>query len=214
MTVRKSYLRGKVAKRGSLTTYRKKRDFTRTSEPPAKKKASSKRGLIFVVQKHDASHLHYDFRIEIGGVLKSWAVPKGPSMDSVDKRLAVPTEDHPLDYAKFEGVIPPEQYGGGTVMVWDTGTYKNLKLDDDGLEIPMAEALEQGRIEIWLEGKKLKGGFALVRTRMAGKQQQWLLIKMRDEYVQSNRYILADKPDSAISGRSLEEIRNNKRGKS
>jgi bifunctional non-homologous end joining protein LigD len=204
----------KVAKRGSLTAYRKKRDFSRTPEPAAKRKKVSSRGHIFVVQKHDASHLHYDFRLEVGGVLKSWAVPKGPSMDPKQKRLAVQTEDHPLDYAKFEGTIPEDQYGGGTVMVWDRGKCWNLKVDKNGSEIPMSEAAEQGRIEIWLEGKKLKGSFALVRTRMMGKQEQWLLIKMKDELAQPGRDVLLDNPDSALSGRSLAEIRNNKRGKS
>jgi bifunctional non-homologous end joining protein LigD len=201
-------MRGKVAKKSSLTTYRRKRDFKRTPEPAPKRKKASLRKFIFVVQKHDASHLHYDFRIEIDGVLKSWAIPKGPSMDPAQKRLAVPTEDHPLDYAKFEGTIPEGQYGGGTVMVWDSGKYKNLKVDKDGYEIPMAEAACQGRIEIWLNGKKLKGGFALVRTRMMGKQEQWLLIKMKDEFAQPSRDILIDRPDSALSGRSLEQIKN------
>ena len=171
-----------------------------------KAKASSK-GLIFVVQKHNASHLHYDFRIEVDGVLKSWAVPKGPSMDPSHKRLAVPTEDHPLEYAGFEGTIPDDQYGGGTVMVWDSGVYRNLKEQEGGGEMPMAETFENGRIEIWLEGKKLRGGFALVRTRMVGKQPQWLLIKMKDEQAQPGKDILIDQPDSAISGRSLEEIK-------
>ena len=195
-----------MAKRSSLAVYKKKRDFKHTPEPAAKRKKPALKGHIFVVQKHDASHLHYDFRIEIDGVLKSWAVPKGPSMDPSQKRLAVPTEDHPLDYAKFEGTIPKDQYGGGTVMVWDKGKYVNLKLNKDGSEIPMSQTAQQGRIEIWLEGKKLKGSFALVRTRMVGKQEQWLLIKRKDELAQPDTDILADQPDSALSGRSLEEI--------
>jgi DNA ligase D-like protein (predicted 3'-phosphoesterase) len=196
-----------VAKKESLKTYRQKRDFAHTPEPKAVKAKASSKGHVFVVQKHDASRLHYDFRIEVDGVLKSWAVPKGPSMNPADKRLAVPTEDHPLDYAGFEGTIPDEQYGGGTVMVWDSGSYRNLKKQEDGAEIPMAETVEHGRIEVWLEGKKLKGGFALVRTRMAGKQQQWLLIKMKDEQARPGKDILVEEPDSAISGRSLEEIK-------
>jgi bifunctional non-homologous end joining protein LigD len=197
-----------VAKKDSLSAYKEKRDFAHTPEPAAESTQTSSKGYAFVVQKHDARQLHYDFRLEIDGVLKSWAVPKGPSMNPTQKRLAVITEDHPLDYAGFEGTIPEGQYGGGTVMVWDTGKYRNLKLDDDGLEITMSKAFEDGRIEIWLEGKKLKGGFALVRTRMAGKQEQWLLIKMKDEHADPGSDILADKPDSAVSGRSLEEIRN------
>jgi DNA ligase D-like protein (predicted 3'-phosphoesterase) len=196
-----------VAKKDSLTTYKQKRDFDHTPEPKAvKAKASSKR-RVFVVQKHDASHLHYDFRIEVEGVLKSWAVPKGPSMDPSQKRLAVPTEDHPLEYAGFEGTIPDDQYGGGTVMVWDSGTYRNLKEQEGGGEMPMTETVERGRIELWLDGKKLRGGFALVRTRMAGKQQQWLLIKMKDDEARPGKDILVEQPDSAVSGRSLEEIK-------
>jgi DNA ligase D-like protein (predicted 3'-phosphoesterase) len=196
-----------VAKKDSLTTYTQKRDFAHTPEPKAVKAKTSSKGHVFVVQKHDASQLHYDFRIEVDGVLKSWAVPKGPSMNPANKRLAVPTEDHPLDYAGFEGTIPDDQYGGGTVMVWDSGSYLNLKKQEDDTEMPMAETVEHGRIEIWLEGKKLRGGFALVRTRMVGKQQQWLLIKMKDEQARPGKDILVDKPDSAISGRSLEEIK-------
>ena len=200
------------AEKASLETYNKKRDFKKTPEPkpvkkskPALKKGPGK-GRIFVIQKHDASHLHYDFRLEIDGVLMSWAVPKGPSMDPAQKRLAVLTEDHPLDYAKFEGTIPEDQYGGGTVMVWDTGKYYNLKLNKDGSEVPMSEAAETGHLEFWLEGKKLKGVFALVKTRMAGKQQQWLLIKMKDELVRPGSDILEEEPDSAKTGRTLEEI--------
>jgi DNA ligase D-like protein (predicted 3'-phosphoesterase) len=199
-----------VVKKDSLTAYTHKRDFAHTPEPKGVKAKASSKGRVFVVQKHDASHLHYDFRIEVEGVLKSWAVPKGPSMDPADKRLAVPTEDHPLEYAGFEGMIPDDQYGGGTVMVWDSGTYRNLKEQEGGGEMPMAETFENGRIEIRLEGKKLKGGFALVRTRMAGKQQQWLLIKMKDEQAKPGKDILADQPDSAVSGRSLEEIKGKK----
>jgi DNA ligase D-like protein (predicted 3'-phosphoesterase) len=200
-------LRVPVVKKDSLTTYTQKRDFEHTPEPKAVKAKASAKGRVFVVQKHDASHLHYDFRIEVDGVLKSWAVPKGPSMDPANKRLAVPTEDHPLEYAGFEGTIPEDQYGGGTVMVWDSGVYRNLKEQEDGTEMPMAKTVEHGRIEIWLDGKKLRGGFALVRTRMVGKQQQWLLIKMKDDEARPGKDILVEKPDSAISGRSLEAIR-------
>ena len=196
-----------MAKKNSLTTYKQKRDFAHTPEPQAAKAKVSSKGRVFVVQKHDASHLHYDFRIEVDGVLKSWAVPKGPSMDPANKRLAVPTEDHPIAYAGFEGTIPDDQYGGGTVMVWDSGSYRNLKEQEGGGEMPMAQTVEHGRIEIWLEGKKLRGGFALVRTRMAGKQQQWLLIKIKDQEALPGKDICADQPDSAISGRSLEEIK-------
>jgi bifunctional non-homologous end joining protein LigD len=202
-----------MAKKGDLKTYQKKRDFSRTPEPAGEAKGRhSKRpdsqGRVYVIQKHDASRLHYDFRIEVDGVLKSWAVPKGPSMNPNDKRLAVLVEDHPLDYATFEGIIP-EGYGAGTVMVWDTGSYYNLKLNADGTEVSMAETFEDGRVEIWLEGKKLRGGFALVKTRLAGKQEQWLLIKMKDALAENKGDVTVDKPDSAATGKRLEEIAQN-----
>ena len=160
-----------------LETYRKKRDCQQTPEPRGEVPKSSARGSIFVVQKHDASRLHYDFRLEIDSVLKSWAVPKGPSTNPRERRLAVYTEDHPVEYANFEGIIPEGEYGAGTVLIWDTGTYRNLK-QDDGKELPMGQALEKGHITFWLEGKKLKGGYALTRL---GKSRRWLLVKMQDE---------------------------------
>lgn len=124
---------------------------------------------------HDARSLHYDFRLEVDGVLKSWAIPKGPSYDPKIRRLAIMTEDHPLDYAKFEGVIPEGQYGAGTVEIWDAGRYRNMT-EKDGNPVTMAEALERGHAAFWLEGKKIKGGYALTRT-----QRGWILVKMRDK---------------------------------
>jgi DNA ligase D-like protein (predicted 3'-phosphoesterase) len=165
-----------MGQRGSLDSYRSKRDFRRTEEPPGGRRKPSKQPR-FVIQKHDASRLHYDFRLEIDGVLVSWAVPKGPSTAPKDKRLAMRTENHPLEYADFEGVIPEGEYGAGTVQIWDAGTYRNLK-EKDGKEVAMAKGLTEGHIAFWLEGKKLKGGYAL--TRM-GKSQRWLLVKMKDE---------------------------------
>ena len=140
----------------SLTAYRSKRAFAKTPEPAGRARQRS-RSRMFVVQKHDASRLHYDFRLAVNGVLASWAVPKGPSMNPADKRLAVRTEDHPLEYAKFEGVIPPGQYGAGTVMVWDRGKYEPLE------NRPLEEQLADGKIGIVLQGEKLRGGFTLVR---------------------------------------------------
>ncbi|MFW6061764.1 MAG: DNA polymerase ligase N-terminal domain-containing protein [Planctomycetota bacterium] len=201
-----------MAEKNSLETYRNKRDFRRTPEPPGDKGAKQQKKRIFVIQKHDASRLHYDFRIEIGGVLKSWAVPKGPSVDPAEKRLAVQTEDHPMDYADFEGVIPPDEYGGATVIVWDAGAYRNLRTDTSGKEIPMDDCAEDGRIEIWLEGKKLRGGYALVRTRMGGRRRQksdknnWLLIKMKDEAVDRRRKPTSSQPESVISGKTVEQL--------
>src|SRR5215813_112451 len=163
----------------TLEEYRKKRSFTETPEPVGRVRRSS-RERIFVVQKHDASRLHYDFRLAVNGVLVSWAVPKGPSRNPAEKRLAIRTEDHPLEYADFEGVIPEGQYGAGTVMVWDKGAYKS---EDD---IPPAEQLARGKIEMTLHGKKLRGGFTLVRlgkpSTDRSQRERWLLIKRRDEY--------------------------------
>ena len=193
-----------MKKDDALKDYHSKRDFSKTPEPDGGE-GSATGAPIFVVQKHDASHLHYDLRIEIGGVLKSWAVPKGPSMDPKVKRLAIPTEDHPLDYANFEGVIPEGEYGGGTVMVWDTGTYGNLKAE--GQEpLSMAESYTKGHLEFYLDGKKLRGAFVMIRTKRGGAKPQWLLWKKKDEFAVSGGDILIDKPNSAVTGRSLEQI--------
>lgn len=190
----------------SLQPYRDKRDFRKTSEPPGEKGAAGQDARLFVIQKHDASHLHYDLRIEVDGVLKSWAVPKGPSTDPSVRRLAVQVEDHPLDYADFEGVIPADEYGGGTVIVWDAGRYKNLKTDEAGNEMSMADCLESGRVEMSLAGKKLSGGYALIRTRMQGGRQQWLLIKMRDDSADARRNPVFTEPRSVLTGRTIEEV--------
>jgi DNA ligase D-like protein (predicted 3'-phosphoesterase) len=186
-----------------LKTYQEKRDFRRTAEPPGGQ-ARASAAPLFVIQKHDASHLHYDLRLEVEGVLKSWAVPKGPSTDPKEKRLAVPTEDHPLEYADFEGVIPEGEYGAGTVLVWDSGTYRNLT-EKKGQAIPPAQALAHGHLKVWLEGKKLKGGYALTRFR-TGKEESWLLVKMDDEAADPRRNPVADEPRSVLTGRTLEEI--------
>jgi len=187
-----------------LSSYRKKRNFKRTSEPSGSRGASggSRR---FVIQKHDASSLHYDFRLEVNGVLVSWAVPKGPSMDPADKHLAIQTEDHPLQYAQFEGCIPAGEYGAGTVMVWDTGTYRNLRAGKGRSSKGMEASLEDGLVEVWLEGKKLLGGYALKRMR-GGKKPQWLLIKMNDEGADARRNPVSTEPDSVKTGRSIARI--------
>jgi DNA ligase D-like protein (predicted 3'-phosphoesterase) len=188
---------------GRLKDYRDKRDFGVTPEPPGGQGTAAPEP-IFVVQKHAARRLHYDFRLEVDGVLKSWAIPKGPSTDPKEKRLAVPTEDHPLEYAGFEGVIPEGEYGGGTVMVWDTGPYRNLT-EKQGQAIPMAQAVAHGHVKVWLEGKKLKGGYALTRFK-TGKDESWLLVKADDEAADPQRHPVADEPRSVITGRTLEEI--------
>jgi len=185
-----------------LKEYRDKRDFRRSSEPRGEAGSAGGEGPVFVIQKHDASRLHYDFRLEVDGVLKSWAIPKGPSTDPAEKRLAVPTEDHPLEYADFEGVIPAGEYGGGTVMIWDRGHYRNLKEKD---EPSVAESLEQGHATVWLDGEKLRGGYALTRFR-TGEDEAWLLVKMDDEHADARRNPVSTEPDSVASGRSLEGI--------
>jgi bifunctional non-homologous end joining protein LigD len=186
----------------TLKEYTKKRHFGVTPEPSGKSSKSKKESsLIFVVQKHRATQLHYDFRLEWKGVLLSWAVPKGPSLDPSVKRLAMQVEDHPLDYANFEGVIPEGEYGGGTVMVWDTGTWTPESED-------VGAALTKGDFKFTLHGKKLKGSWVLVRTRGFGSSnpgKSWLLIKHRDQYA-STEDITVEKPRSAISNKLLAEI--------
>jgi bifunctional non-homologous end joining protein LigD len=171
--------------------------------------------LVFVVQKHKATTLHYDFRLEVDGVMPSWSIPKGPSLDSSVKRLAMPTEDHPLEYRHFEGVIGEDQYGAGPVMVWDEGTYTPEREVSKGVwqeitnrneaEAAMREGLRAGNVKFRLYGKKLQGSFALVRTRGSGKKESWLLIKTHDEYVQPG-YDANDYDVSAVSNRTLAEI--------
>jgi bifunctional non-homologous end joining protein LigD len=158
----------------SLSQYRKKRNFRDTPEPLEGKSSGSK--PIFVMQRHKASRLHYDFRLEMDGVLKSWAVPKGPSLNPVDKRLAMMVEDHPLDYAAFHGVIPEGNYGAGIVEIWDHGTYDLSDKTPDGLK-----AIKKGSIKFTLHGRKLKGEFALARMN-TGEKNAWLLIKHRDNH--------------------------------
>lgn len=185
----------------SLQEYRRKRDFEATPEPDGgpRSKPPSKKGLLFVVQKHQASHLHYDFRLEWRGVLLSWAIPKGPSLDPSVKRLAAQVEDHPLDYANFEGVIPEGEYGAGTVMVWDRGTWVSEVPDVDA-------ALRKGELKLTLYGKKLRGSWVLVRTKLGrGSKPQWLLIKHRDEYA-SREDIESEQPRSVLTKRLMADI--------
>lgn len=186
-----------------LKEYRKKRDFKTTPEPSGRSKPAetATAALAYVIQKHRASHLHYDFRLEWNGVLLSWAVPKGPSLDPSVKRLAMQVEDHPIEYANFEGVIPEGEYGAGTVMVWDTGTWEPESTDVD-------EVLKKGDLKFTLHGEKLKGSWVLVRTRGFGGspgRPSWLLIKHRDQYA-SERDIAVEEPRSALTHRLLADI--------
>jgi bifunctional non-homologous end joining protein LigD len=185
----------------SLKEYWRKRNFTRTAEPQGRVQQGGLKPLRFVVQKHAASHLHFDFRLEMAGVLKSWAVPKGPSLDPAVKRLAREVEDHPVDYIDFEGVIPQGEYGGGSVMVWDQGLW--LPAGGD----PVAE-LEHGALKFVLRGKRLKGGWALVRMGGERNARNWLLIKERDSYARpgSDNALVEDNQRSVVTRRKMETI--------
>ena len=189
-----------------LKKYNQRRDFTLSPEPEGKKQEAHCEQPIFVIQKHAASHLHYDVRLEINGVLKSWAVPKGPSTDPKDKRLAVPTEDHPMEYATFEGIIPEGEYGAGTVMVWDIGTFENIK-HKDGKPISLEQSYKNGQIEILLHGTKLEGAYTLIRLATGTNQMRWLLIKMRDQYANIPSNPVVNQPKSALSDRTMTQIR-------
>jgi len=191
----------------SLDKYRQKRNFQLSPEPHGVRGAAvGRHRLQFVVQKHRATQLHYDFRLEFKGVLLSWAVPKGPSLDPAVKRLAMRVEDHPLEYSGFEGVIPEGEYGGGTVMIWDRGDWVP-EVDD------IDRALEKGDLKFTLDGRKLRGSWVLVRTRGygSGEGKSWLLIKHRDQHA-STRDILAEKPRSVISRRLLAQIARDEGG--
>lgn len=186
----------------ALTEYKRRREFSKTPEPKGGRPLKTR--LSFVVQKHAASTLHYDFRLEMEGVLRSWAVPKGPSMNPKEKRLAIRVEDHPFDYRNFEGVIPDGNYGAGTVIVWDRGTYESLeevstKVDH---ESAIVKGFKKGSFKFRLNGKKLKGEFALVKTPSRAKNA-WLLIKLRDAFA-TNANVL-EQEASVVSGRTLEE---------
>jgi bifunctional non-homologous end joining protein LigD len=187
-----------------LTEYRRKRNFAKTSEPAGGTKRRQTKRLRFVVQKHDARNLHFDFRLELDGVMKSWAVPKGPSYDPKVRRLAMQVEDHPIEYNAFEGTIPEGEYGAGTVMLWDRGTYEP---EEGGGEAAVREGLKRGDLKILVHGKRLKGGWVLVRTRRDARgRAQWLLIKHRDEVATDDYDVVADVTTSVASGRTMDEI--------
>jgi bifunctional non-homologous end joining protein LigD len=193
------------AKSKPLAEYKRKRDFTKTAEPEGSaSRRRSARALKFVVQKHAASHLHFDFRLELDGVMKSWAVQKGPSYDPGVRRLAMEVEDHPIEYNTFEGTIPKGEYGGGTVMLWDRGTYEP---EGGGGPDALREGYERGDLKIVLHGKRLRGGWVLVRMRRdEGGRAQWLLIKHRDELADPDYDVVADVTTSVASGRTMDEI--------
>ncbi len=195
-----------MADKTKLAEYRRKRNFEKTPEPAGEAGRTRRGALQFVIQKHAASSLHFDFRLELDGVMKSWAVPKGPSLDPAVKRLAIQVEDHPIEYNTFEGTIPEGEYGGGTVMLWDRGTYTAA---DDATD-PSAElrsGYESGEMSFVLDGERLHGAWALIRTRRgARKQQQWLLVKQRDDDAEPGSDVVAEYTTSVATGRTMEEI--------
>ncbi|HEX7977036.1 MAG TPA: DNA polymerase ligase N-terminal domain-containing protein [Gemmatimonadaceae bacterium] len=197
----------RAAKTAPLGEYNAKRDFTRTAEPAGKVPKPRGRTLHFVIQKHAASHLHYDFRLELDGVMKSWAVPKGPSLDPSVRRLAMEVEDHPIAYNTFEGTIPQGEYGGGTVMLWDRGTYEAA---DEGGPAALRSGYEKGELRFVMHGKRLKGGFVLARLHRPGRPQ-WLLIKRRDAQADPTRDVTAEETTSVATRRTMEQIASGRR---
>ncbi|SHG50423.1 DNA ligase D, 3'-phosphoesterase domain-containing protein [Salegentibacter echinorum] len=190
----------------SLQDYNKKRDFKVTGEPKGSQSKNKSRKPLFVIQKHDATNLHYDFRLEIDNTLKSWSIPKGPSTNPEIKRMAIPTEDHPKEYANFEGVIPKKQYGGGTVMIWDKGTFRSMNKNKDNEAVDLKAAYEKGAIDIYLEGEKIYGGYSLIKMKSGQMKGNWLLIKKDDDKADARRNPVSTENKSVVSGRSMEEI--------
>ncbi len=187
----------------SLNTYSAHRSFKKSSESSSTKKINRKKKKpIFVIQKHDSSHKHFDFRLEIGGVLVSWAIPKGPSLNPKNKRLAIRTDDHSLEYAQFEGVIPKDNYGAGTVMIWDYGTFEPYILPNKKTP-SLKEQLKKGHIKIILSGNVLQGAFSLIHTH----EDQWLLIKMGDAYASTTKKPAKAILHSALTHRTMEQIK-------
>ncbi len=200
----------------TLGEYRRKRRFDRTKEPAgdaAARPRTRRRRLKLYVQKHAASHLHFDFRLELDGVLKSWAVPKGPSLDPGVRRLAMEVEDHPLEYGRFEGAIPEGEYGGGTVMLWDRGSYRpETPVRGADAQDVLREQYERGDLKIFLQGERLRGGFVLVRMKRPGRPQ-WLLIKHRDEFAEPGSDVAQAFKASVKTGRTMKEIAAGKRAR-
>jgi bifunctional non-homologous end joining protein LigD len=212
-TAKKSTAKKPTAKKPAATTstarqstalaeYNRKRDFSRTKEPAGTVPVTRGRTLRFVIQKHAASHLHFDFRLELDGVMKSWAVPRGPSYDPAVRRLAMEVEDHPISYNTFEGTIPEGEYGGGTVMLWDRGTYE---AEDGGGRASLRRGLADGDLRITMYGERMRGGWVLVRMKRPGRPQ-WLLIKHRDEDADAEYDVIERFSKSVTTGRSMEQI--------
>jgi bifunctional non-homologous end joining protein LigD len=201
--VKKAPVKKASAKRpAALAEYNRKRDFSRTKEPAGTVPKTRGKALRFVIQKHAASHLHYDFRLELDGVMKSWAVPKGPSYDPAVRRLSMQVEDHPISYNDFEGTIPAGEYGGGTVMLWDRGTYDAA--DGGGAE-SLRRGYERGRLEIRMSGERLKGGWVLARMNRPGRPQ-WLLIKRHDGTEDPDLDVTEKHQKSVVTKRTMDQI--------
>jgi DNA ligase D-like protein (predicted 3'-phosphoesterase) len=183
-----------------INTYEQKRNTTESGEPPVRL-TSDLPDNVFAFQKHDAQTLHYDFRLACDGVLKSWAIPKGPSTDPRHKRLAIRTEDHPMDYFDFEGIIPEGNYGAGRVLLWERGTFRYI-VDDN--EEHLSDAIEKGHFKVYLEGEKIKGGYAM--TRIDDEGEKWLLVKMEDAEADARRNPVNSQPESVKSGKNIDEI--------
>jgi DNA ligase D-like protein (predicted 3'-phosphoesterase) len=197
--------------RDKLVEYKRKRDFSKTKEPSARAKGKGeakarRRHPRFSIQKHSATSEHYDLRLEVDGVLASWAVPKGPSLDPRDKRLAMRTEDHPLEYLEWEGVIAEGEYGAGPMIVWDRGVFQNISETRRGESMELSEAIEKGDVKIFMLGEKIKGAYALVRTGPPSSREKWLLIKKRDEGADARRKPTSSQPESVLSGRTIEQV--------
>jgi DNA ligase D-like protein (predicted 3'-phosphoesterase) len=201
--------KAKSRSKGSLAEYERKRDFSKTKEPSSggKRKGKAKRQHPrFAFQKHSATSEHYDLRLEVDGVLASWAIPKGPSLDPRDKRLAMRTEDHPLEYLEWEGVIPEGEYGAGPMIVWDRGVFQNISETRRGEPMELADAIEKGDVKLFMLGEKIKGAYALVRTGPPSAREKWLLIKKRDEGADARRRPTSSQPESVLSGRTIEQV--------
>lgn len=197
-----------MATKSLLKTYRKRRGLTKGSklpEPYGKVKETKSKKPMFVIQKHEASHLHYDFRLEMDGVLVSWAVPKGLPEKPGIRRLAMPTDDHPMEYGHFEGIIPEGHYGAGTVMVWDIGTYENIK-EKNGKLVPMEKAYKEGSVEVILHGKKLNGAYAVIKTKGLYSKDAWIVLKMKSVKVPKLKKKKVKKDVSALTGRTMSQI--------
>jgi DNA ligase D-like protein (predicted 3'-phosphoesterase) len=189
-----------------LAEYERKRDFSKTKEPSGggrgKSTKARRKHPRFSFQKHSATSEHYDLRLEVDGVLASWAVPKGPSLDPRDKRLAMRTEDHPLQYLEWEGVIAEGEYGAGPMIVWDRGVFQNIS-EKRGEPMELREAIEKGDVKLFMLGEKIKGAYALVRTGPPSDREKWLLIKKRDEGADARRKPTSSQPESVLSGRTI-----------